>query len=144
MFDRVVTILSENPELATLGAPQLDSAIDETQERLGVQFPESYREFLRRWGWMWFGPNAYFGLGTTVENVVIETERARLRLGLPAKYVVVADHDGDELVCLDTGALRPDAECPVSIWNCIHGGLSRTCANSFEAFLQRDLEDFAT
>lgn len=142
MLDQVATIVGANSNDITVGLPQLDSSIDEAERRLRVRFSASYREFLRRWGWMRLGRTAYFGLGTTAENVLTETERARRNFGVTSNFVLIADHGGDELACLDLSALGSDAECPMVMWNCTHGGPGRTLANSFESFLQREIEAF--
>jgi antitoxin YobK len=141
MFEEVERILRENGELADVGLPQGEEAIAAAERALAVLLPASYREYLRRWGWMYFGPTGYLGLGTDVGDVVKLTLNARRDLGLPRALVVVSDHDGDEYVCLDTATME-DHECPVVVWDAAARMFSRPRAKNFETFLESDLRAF--
>lgn len=137
----VKRIIRDNPDLADVGSAQVDGAIESAERALGVRFPESFREYLGTWGWLSFGPAEYMGLGTTIRNVVAVTLRVRRDRSLPENFVVVASHEGDEYVCLDTSLLK-DGECPVVIWDSPTRGVSRPRASTFGEFLQSDMLDF--
>lgn len=141
MFSNVEKMIRDNPDLAESGQPQDNGAISIAEERLGLRFPDSFREYLNRWGWVSFGPNEYFGLGQEFKDIVIATERLRRICGLPRELVVVCDHDGDEYVCLDTSSFN-NGECPVIVWDAPRRVISRPRATSFDAFLETDMSDF--
>lgn len=141
MLEKIISILEHNIDLAGYGESQSVPSIGRAEDLLGVKFPESYRQFLVRWGWLSFGPNEYFGLGTQYGNVVTKTEWIRASRGLPVHLVVVCDHDGDEYVCLDASAMR-EKECPVVIWDSPTRVVSRTRAATFADFLESDIRGF--
>jgi len=60
---------------------------------------------------------------------------------LPAGFVVVASHEGDEYVCLGSAQLR-NGECPVVVWDVPSRSVSRVRALTFGDFLESDLRDF--
>jgi hypothetical protein len=140
-LEEVKRILSDNPELSDVGQSQTEEAIALAEKALAVKFPASFREYLKTWGWLSFGPTEYMGLGTTIRSVVAVTERLRRDHSLPANFVVVSSHEGDEYVCLDTSMLK-DGECPVVIWDSPTKSVSRPRAPTFGKFLESDLLDF--
>lgn len=141
MLNSIQNILRENVDLSDVGFPQKEEDVLRAEEELGVKFPFSYREYLKKWGWLSFGPNEYQGLGNSVNNVVQTTHRVRKARGLPAYFIVVCDHDGDEYVCLDTSRFNKE-ECPVIIWDSPTQSISRSRAKDFAEFLVSDLTDF--
>ena len=141
ILDRVHQLLHEHADVADTGSPHMDEAVTAAEAALGVMFPESFREYLRRWGWLSFGPNEYQGLSSTTHNVVATTQRVRQLRGLPSSFVVVCDHEGDEYVCLDT-ALFQGGECPVVIWDAAARTVSRPRADNFGDFLESDIRGF--
>lgn len=141
-LDSIANLIDDYSDYADMGWPQTEESVREAEVRLGVQFPQSYREYLIRWGQLSFGPNEYLGLGSILNNVVVTTERIRRSRGLPLHLVVVCDHDGDEYVCMDTSSKQED-ECPVVIWDSPTQAVSRTRANGFGEFLESDIRGFA-
>lgn len=140
-LSEVQEILRNHPDLADVGWPQAEADIVRAEEALSVKFPESFREYLRRWGWISFGANEYMGLGRSTQSVVAETESIRRIRALPASLVVVTDHEGDEYVCLETSLMK-NGECPVVIWDSPSQSISRPRAPTFDQFLAMDLRDF--
>ncbi|WP_082507416.1 MULTISPECIES: SMI1/KNR4 family protein [unclassified Duganella] len=141
MLDFVEQLIAANADLADVGTPQPDQEIRNAEETLGLKFPESFTDYLKRWGWVSFGPNEYLGLGATMQNIVRETGRARLSCNLPNHMIVVCDHDGDEFVCIDTSE-RNNGECRVIVWDCPSKSYSRYRAKDFASFLEDDMRAF--
>lgn len=141
MISEVERILVEHPELADSGVTQSADAIDAAERSLGTTFPTSFKDYLSRWGHISFGPNEYFGLGGACLGVVERTMFARESSDIPPMLVVVADHDGDEHVCLKTDQSK-DGECPVVIWDVPSRSISRPRAPNFGAFLASDMQAF--
>ena len=142
MFERLENLIRDFPELADVGVAQGADEIARAEKALGVVFPSSFKEYLARYGTVAFGPTQYFGLGSTVADVVANTEWVRNQIGLPPELLVVCDHDGDEYVCLDTSKAG-GGDCPVVIWEPTTKSVSRVRASTFEDFITSDTEAFA-
>ena len=106
--------------------PASENEISNAESRLGVDFPSSYRAFLREIGAsLGFAPYAIAGLFTNNtadeppmwSNVVEETERYRMvaRGNFPKKYIPIATDGMDATVYLDTSRMV-NGECPVIAW----------------------------
>lgn len=141
MLEEVERILKEQEDLTDTGECQTDASIADAENELCVRFPDSFREYIARWGWVSFGPHEYFGLGATVSDVVRHTMQARERACLPSSLIMICDHDGDEFVCIDTKQCS-DKDCKVVIWDVPTRTVSRIRAESFESFLISDLRAF--
>lgn len=141
MLDIVEQLISAHPDLVDVGTPPSEQEIGSAETTLGVKFPESFQDYLRRWGWLSFGPNEYFGLGATMQNVVRETERVRRSSDLPGHMIVVCDRDGDEYVCIDTSECK-NGECRVIVWDSPTKSFSRYRARDFSSFLEEDIRAF--
>ena len=87
---------------------------------LGVRFPNSYREFLQRYGAGSFGGRDVYGLGvpdTGLPNVVWATDALRGSDDFfPADLVVIQDTGEGDILCLATSRLNDQNECPVVQW----------------------------
>ena len=141
MFDDVIRILKDNIDFADIGQPQTNASILQAEEELGVTFPRSYCDYLRIWGWISFGPNEYFGLGSEINDVVDRTKRARKSVKLDDNLIMVCDQDGDEYVCIDTD-VGSGKDSRVIIWDVSNKIISRIRSSNFEEFLRSDLQDF--
>lgn len=137
--EEILSLIREHADLAWRGDPQSDDQIDQAEKDLGVLFPKDFRAYLRELGWLAFGPNEYTGLGIATLNVVSVTKRARERSQLPCNLVVIADHDGDEFVCLDCST---DFTGRVVIWDVPSRSISRVRADDFVEFLKTDIAGF--
>ena len=87
---------------------------------LGVQFPDSYKEFLQRYGAGSFGGRDVYGLGvpdTGLPNVVWATQALRDSDDFfPEDLVVIQDTGEGDLLCLATSRMNDENECPVVQW----------------------------
>lgn len=141
MLDFVQQLIAANADLVDVGTPPSEREIKDAEARLGLKFPASFNDYLLRWGWMSFGPNEYFGLGASMQNIVRETGRARLSCNLPDQMIVVCDHDGDEYVCIDTSECN-NGECRIIVWDRPSKSYSRHRAKDFASFLEDDIRAF--
>ncbi len=87
---------------------------------LGVSFPNSYKEFLQRYGAGSFGGVDIYGLGapeTGLPNVVWATDALRASDDFfPEDLVVIQDTGQGDILCLVTSRMNDDNECPVVQW----------------------------
>jgi len=98
--------------------PVDDAKIREAESALGVTFPPSYRDYLRRYGAMEVDGRSFGGLSAaaavgSVGDVVAFTRHARADHGLPVRYVAIDFQDGDAFLCIDTGRQDADGESPL-------------------------------
>jgi len=137
-MDEIDELLRLYPDLVDTGEPQPRDAVGAAEMQLNVTFPEDFREYLSRWGWLAFGPNEYFGLGTQLNDVVRHNVNLRER-GLSPDLLAVASHEGDEFVCIDMA--QPAG--PVVIWDPGTRTVVRPRATGFAEYLQTDNAEFA-
>lgn len=112
--------------------------IEFIESELKVNLPESYKNFLRRYGMGGIFGVEILGYGkSSTASVVIQTKRYR-KLGLPLEYVVIENCD-EFAYCLATNKMI-DKECPVISWDRIDGfGGER--GSTFVSFLADRLLD---
>lgn len=142
-FNDIDDLLTEYEDMADVGHPQSATKIEEAESRLGVRFPETYKEFLKKWGTISFGPKEYLGIGSgTSQDAVEFTLKKRKAVGLPDNLVIVCDNEGDEYICLDTSNLNDQGECPVIGWDVPTSQPSRKKSDRFDEYLLQDIKDF--
>jgi hypothetical protein len=123
LFDSVEALLKKYAAEVSVAGPKGDALISRAEAFLGIRFPPSYREFLRRWGALGFGPEEIYGVTSEdfatgrVPNGIWFTAQERRRLGLPSGFVVVVSADGDQYYCIDTARTGADGESPVWSWD---------------------------
>jgi hypothetical protein len=88
----------ESPGLVTTLGPPDEALIGAAEERLGLAFPEPYRQFVTEFGAMEIGGRPIFGIGSslgTVDglNVVWHTEQARANRDLSRNELVLSAWD---------------------------------------------------
>src|SRR5919204_204488 len=116
---KAAEIIDANADLADFvgGVPFEEIWVAENE--LGVTFPDSYREFLQRYGAGSFGGEPVYGLGVPPDdlpNVVWATEQLRKSDDFfPGDLVVIQDTGQYDILCLATSRMR-DNECPVVQW----------------------------
>jgi len=119
-IEKAAFIIDSNLDLAefAVGIPFEEVWVAENQ--LGVTFPDSYREFLQRYGAGSFGGQIIYGLGVppdSLPNVVWATEALRASDDFfPADLVVIQDTGEGDLLCLATSRMNDENECPVVQW----------------------------
>lgn len=85
------------------------------ENNLNVKLPDSYKWFLKTFGYGFIYGVEILGYDkTTPPSVVTETQDYR-KYGLPNEYVVIEDCD-EFVYCLDTSKMENN-ECPVISWD---------------------------
>ena len=119
-ISKAAEIIDANYDLAEFVGPVAYEEVWVAEGQLGVTFPDSYREFLQKYGAGSFGGHQIYGLGvpdTGLPNVVWATEAVRASDDFfPADMVVIQDTGQGDLLCLATARMREDNECPVVQW----------------------------
>ncbi len=89
--------------------------VDYIEKELSVTLPDSYKWFLKTFGYGGIEGIEIIGYDKcTPPSVVVETKEYR-EYGLPEKYVVIEDCD-EFIYCLDTSKMENN-ECPVISWD---------------------------
>ena len=119
---KAAEIIDEHPELAGFAGGVPFEEVWVAEQRLGVTFPESYRDFLTRYGAGSFGKTVVFGLGVPdndLPNVVYATLDMQAQDDwFPDDLVVITDTGEGDLLCLATTRQSDEyeGECPVVQW----------------------------
>jgi len=106
---------------AELGRGATPQEIELAEERLGVEFPESYKAFLGHFGWASLEGLELYGLGEDVPTYlrlveVTLSERTHMRPRLPNRLVPLMNDGAGNHYCLDVMS-REQGECPVVYWD---------------------------
>ena len=132
--------------------PVTAAGIETAEKELGVEFPESYRLFLEKFGAAVCGPADIAGIFEHPapdqcpywQDVVALTKQVRhvSRGHIPNSYIPICDDGGDYMFYLDTAQLTEDGECPVVVLGPGRDGI--VAADSFAEFavrwIKKDLE----
>ncbi len=76
--------------------PESDATLDAAEESLGVSLPQDVRWLLRDYGY-WHATGI-----SSLDETVSNTQAAREHLNLPARFVVLYDHQDGGAILLDT------------------------------------------
>lgn len=123
--------------------PKSDKLIDKAQETLGVNFPNSYKEFLREYGCGSVEGIEIYGLidgdflNSGVPDAVWVTLQER-KLGLPNNLVIVYSTGYGPVFALDTAKFDDIGECPVVSY--VGVSECEKVADSFAEFLLSELK----
>ena len=96
-FEEVETLLEHYPKVLTLrlyGDGASEETVKEAEQILNVTFPEDYRKFLKKWGYLylkdiseWIYGIAFDDIKERRENAIIETIELREWSALPEYFV---------------------------------------------------------
>ena len=78
-----------------------ENRIKQAEKVLGVNFPESYKWFLRSYG----TSASIYGIGLSETPAVVKYTLNYRKFGLPKSLVVIKDV-GEWVYCLDTGRMK--------------------------------------
>lgn len=106
---------------AEVGSGASSERIECAERELAVRLPESYKAFLREFGWGGLGHWEVYGLGSGAPfhlELVHETvsERTEFMPRLPLPLIPLMNDGGGNHYCLDTSVLS-EGECPVVFWD---------------------------
>ncbi len=117
---KAAEIIEAYPEYAQFAGGVPFEEIWVTEQELEVTFPDSYRDFLLKYGCGTFGGSLVYGLGVpsdTSPSVVWATNLMRDSDDFfPADLVPVQGGAEGDVLCLATSRLDEDKECPVVQW----------------------------
>lgn len=142
VFEDVAEVLRAHPQ-GDLGEGATDDEISRAETDLGVVFPESYRRFLRDFGWAGVsGHFELFGLGPGVPRHLYvvgmtRSERSDFMPPTPHHLIPVLNDGGGNLYCLDT-ARDNGEDCPVVRQDHESGELSEV-SSSFISWLAEEI-----
>ena len=103
------------------GVGASEANIQTAEEQLGIKLPDSYKDFLKEFGWGGAGHLEFFGLGSDVpahlDLVMVTLEERSLYRPYMLTYLVPLLNDGfGNHYCLDTRHIE-SGDCPVVFWN---------------------------
>jgi cell wall assembly regulator SMI1 len=106
---------------AEFGQGATSQEIELAERQLGVEFPRSYKAFLKHFGWASIDSLELYGLGEDVPaylDLVKMTlsERTEMMPRLPSFLVPLMNDGFGNHYCLDVG-LREQGESPVVFWD---------------------------
>jgi hypothetical protein len=114
-----------------------EDKVKETEQKLQVSLPESYKWFLRNYGYGGLFGVRIIGYGFTGPAVVDATKDHQKYYGLIDGIVVIEDID-EFAYCLDTNKMI-NGECPVIMWD-NQEGYGRMLTDNFLDYLIERLE----
>jgi hypothetical protein len=121
-----------SPELA---GPASDIEIDAAERELGVEFPRSYKAFLRCFGAARIQSLDLFGLSRNRLWGDVVLMNQLMVPPLPPPCVMVGRDDKNRVYCLDTSSRDAEGEYPVLVFH--KRGAGVRVAPTFLAFLVR-------
>ncbi|WCN36407.1 SMI1/KNR4 family protein [Aneurinibacillus uraniidurans] len=136
--DELIAFIQEHSDDTDFTGGIPDEDTEKIESKLKVEFPQSYRWFLKN-----YGSGGLFGVDilgcgkSSIPSVVSNTERLR-NLGLSPEYIVIENCE-EFFYCLDTGDLL-NGECPVISWDRV-AGFSGKRADNFYDFLSSRLSE---
>ena len=122
--------------------PQEDnsSMIRQFEEKFAVKLPEDFKYFLSKYGSGGLGGFNFFGIESgknDIDNTSLASITNEYRdKGMP-KHLVVIEHNGDYVTCIDT--LKSEGEIVSWSWLDNDGIVKYSCA--FEEYFIEELED---
>lgn len=143
-YDDVDQLLTESDAFVAGG--QSEEMVAAAEEKLGVEFPPTFREYLMRWGNLSFGAYEYYGLtrnadfeNASVPNCVWFTLRKRIQVGLPQSLIVFRNNNDEEYICIDTNRALDGGERGIAIWDNVHKSTSCSLDLNFIDYLREEL-----
>jgi len=154
LVERVRRRLDESESPCEIAGPVPEAAISAAEEALGVEFPPSYRTFLRTFGGIAIpahlgvvhefvgvalssGDPAASASEPSEQDVVRRTLAARAERKLADHLVVVGlGAECQEWFCLDASRPRPNGEYPVLLYDARDNALDQQFYDDFGQMLQ--------
>lgn len=123
--------------------PQRDNTnfISEFEQKFNVKLPEDYKFFLLKYGSGGMGCFEFFGIESQkndIEQCTVSLMTLECRRKEMPKNLVVIEHNGDYVTCIDT---LKDSGNQIVTWSWVDGR-SAGKAENFEMYLTEKLEDY--
>ena len=119
IFDEAKKIIDENEEIGDFVGRVSENIISDAEEILGINFPKSYKEFIKNYGAGNFGSEEIYGIingdfeNSGIPDAVWFTIKQRKELKIPNNLIIIYFTGGEEYFCLDTSKMNDEMECPV-------------------------------
>jgi hypothetical protein len=145
-FDELISRIQALGERIEFAGPQSQQAIVQLETALHLKLPESYRDFLSRYGaggtvGSWIA--GIYGNNPLMSNdgyAYGETTRIREEYGLPDGLLVVQSSAPEFVWCLDMRQTKGNAESPVVAVDVLNGFKTEPIARTFGDFFREYLE----
>jgi hypothetical protein len=141
-YEQAAVLIAGNPELADFVGPRDEDLVRAAEAALGVEFPPSYRRFLRDFGAGSFGGQEIYGVidadfeSSGVPDAVWNTLGLRDDGDIPPDLVAIyATGDGEQL-CVRSGT----SDTPMLAIRPGSGEEPETVASDFGAWLKEIVE----
>lgn len=119
IFDEAKKIIDENEEIGDFVGRVSENIISDAEEILDINFPKSYKEFIKNYGAGNFGSEEIYGIingdfeNSGIPDAVWFTIKQRKELKIPNNLIIIYFTGGEEYFCLDTSKMNDEMECPV-------------------------------
>lgn len=147
-FEKATEIINQNSQFNNFVGSRPDSLIEKGELRLGLKFPPSYREFLKKYGAGYFAGESYYGLiGENFEDSGhpdgIWLNISSRSYGVPNHLVIVNGLGEGTEFAIDTSKPDQKGECPiVAVPIGYQGGFDlEVIANSFGEFFYNTIQE---
>jgi hypothetical protein len=121
-FEAAIELITRNIGSSHFAGPKTDELIGLAEEALGLQFPPTYRRFLKELGCGSVGGEEFYGVNrpnfesASVPDAIWVTLKHRERAQLPSHFIVVGEDGASGEYLIDTSRVASDRECPVVYW----------------------------
>lgn len=145
-FINVVNELIDNYIIAGLdieiGGKVDEEIVAQAEQLLGLNFPLSYREFLRNFGWLNINGSVIDGLEnrTYDKGVVSFTNYLREEINLPKQYIALEFDEGDLVLGIDTSEIK-NKEAPIGFINPVSHNFEKI-NDDFKEYLIKFLTEY--
>jgi len=137
--DRIIALIKSLEKDVKLVGKADEDTITRIESGLGVSLPDSFKWFLREYGFLMLPAYIIYGSGNNADPACQKLTLALRASGLPAPFVVIENDNDGRIICLDTSRLK-DGECPVVGWE-TQGGKVKDLFPGFYQLLESKLAD---
>lgn len=138
-YERAIALIAQ-ADAGDFEGPKTELLIAQVEAVLGLQFPPTYRRFLRDVGCGNIAGVEVYGLinenfdDSSVPNGIWLTLELRRAIGLDPTYVLIGDGGDGTLHAIDTGKADASGECPV-VRLSVDGCFCESLATNFGEYL---------
>ena len=147
-FMQALELIKLNHSHYGFAVSQSDFNIKEVERILTLKLPNSYKEFLKKFGYLDFGSQEIFGITNKwaidkfiygdILSMTLDQRKINDDPSFPLYLIPIHALGNGELSCLDTSQMNEEGECPVVAWYfgaTLPNGKLEVLAEDFGAFL---------
>jgi len=117
-FERAAALLAKHPGYGDYVGPCPLELVTLAEQALGLTFPPTYRQFVRRYGAGSFGEEIYGVtsaefVNDSIPNAIWLTLKNRRQFGLPAHYIEIGSSGEGSGYFINTSQTDRKGECPI-------------------------------